>query len=432
MPGDAAEQVEDAVELPGAVLIAQVVQQVGPAGAQVQHRAQVQVDQRQREALAELRQPVADAAEPGAQVVQADLAELGEVEGRAADCELGEVELQAAEVEAVQRLQAQAQGRAHGQVEAADAQGERDVDRQVGNEIPAVRQAEGEELVDGQAVQRAELQVAARALDEVELDAQVQRDGHVGGAEVDHAEARLHARDGGVSLGADAQALDVEDDRLVGREAGREIDTHAQRAGDAGLHVHLERAQAQALVRERGGGRVFRRALADVERVVHQRGAGRQRDLEPHDLVAVGHDLQAVGDGGRVEGAGGGNGALDQRLHLGRGLRRADRQRLQRLRQPLQQRLPGIGERGQRLLQTHQFGQHGVGHQRRHTAARGRQLGRVRRLGDALRQHGEALEQGVDLGGGQGSGVGGHGVDLRGPTPAPVRRGGGHRLPGRW
>ena len=225
-----------------------------------------------------------------------------------------------------------------------------------------MRQAEGEELVDGQAVQRAQRQVAARALDQVELDAQVQRDGHVGGAEVDHAEARLHARDGGVSLGADAQALDVEDDRLVGREPGREIDTHAQRAGDAGLHVHLERAQAQALVRERGGGGVFRRALADVERVVHQRGAGRQRDLEPHDLVAVGHGLQAVGDGGRVEGAGGGNGALDQRLHLGCGLRRADRQRLQRLRQPLQQRLPGIGERGQRLLQTHQFGQHGVGH----------------------------------------------------------------------
>ena len=85
----------DAVEGPVAAVVLQAIEQIAQTFAKVKQVPQVAAQHRQLEAIAQLRQPVLQAGEVVAQVVQAELCELAEIEVDrcAVDLNLGQHQL---------------------------------------------------------------------------------------------------------------------------------------------------------------------------------------------------------------------------------------------------------------------------------------------------------------------------------------------------
>ena len=283
----------DGVEAPRTLDILQGVEQavdlrpnVGP-----EQIGEVAIDQRQLEAASQIRQPAAEVGEEHAQVGGRNLGQLTEIKGpRPRHREGRKRDRKRARIEQVGGGDHEFLRRAEGLVEAGDVEAEGNRHVESG---PRGREIDGSQPVGGGLRgEFAERHPAGRRLDQVERDADVERDLHIGRPESHHAEAGV---DVGQGVGADlvgspegSQIVELHEDHLLGGESGREVDPEVEPAGEAGRHVDLDGPEHQALVGERPGPR----RLAEIERIVRQVDASFEIDAEPEPTIdTVGFEL---------------------------------------------------------------------------------------------------------------------------------------------
>ena len=255
--------------------------------------------------MAQFGYPAAEVAHEGAKVGCGDVGELGEVErfGDAGDREVRVVDRQRAGIEEIGGGDLHLLSRAGLLGEPVEAEGERHRDTDPG---PGGGEREPRlKVCQRHAGQLAEPHEGGPALLEIERHAGVDGDVEVGRPQpkdavlcVDVGDRRL-ARVACAAEGAEVVELDHE--RLLGREPGGDVDSQRDGSFDTGGERHVDVAQPQALIGERwrhGPGILLRfgRPLTKIESIRRQHGGARQRNAEP-EMLGPGHHLAGVRDG---------------------------------------------------------------------------------------------------------------------------------------
>ena len=186
--------------------------------------------------------------------------------------------------------------------------------------------------------------------------------------------------------GEGPQVVELHEQHLLGGETAGEVEAEVEPAGEAGGHLHFNRAEVEASIDQRAGP--F--ALAEVEGVVGQLGAAVEVDAKPETLFSS-DSFELGGDRGGGEGRVGGGGIGKGGLDVANGRRAAGGQAAE-----------AVGERGAELVAEGQERAHGLAEGGSFVGedARGLNLGQPR--GHAA----EALIEGGGLGGGDDGAVG--------------------------